>query len=80
MIRLLEYKLGNKYSANKIVKSLTKLECVPIKSDIYTVLYRDELIKDLEEKYNFDFSKKYLTLSNIRKFTTNKKRGNPYHV
>ena len=71
IIRLLEQRLNGKYSTEKIINSLRKLECTNIKSDYYLILYRDEIISVLEGLFNLDFNKKYKLLSTIKKITTN---------
>lgn len=73
ILRLLEIIIDKKYSLNYILNSLRNLNCAHIKGDIYTILHRDFAIKDIENIFSFDFSKKYINLSNIKKITTNKK-------
>ena len=65
--RLLEKKLENKYSIHKIIDSLKNYISIPIEHDICIQNYTDEIITKLEKIYNIDFSRKYLTLSEIKK-------------
>lgn len=65
--RLLEKKLNNKYSIHKIIDSLKKYNTINIEHDLCIQNYSDEVIKDLENVFNIDFSRKYLTLSEIKK-------------
>lgn len=65
--RLLEKKLNNKYSIHKIIDSLKKYNTINIEHDLCIQNYSDEVIKDLEKVFNIDFSRKYLTLSEIKK-------------
>lgn len=74
MTRLLEKKLGNKYSIHKIIESLKNYNSIPIEHDICIQNYTDEIIDELKNIFNIDFSRKYLTLSEIKKiFYSNKK-------
>lgn len=67
IVRLLEKRLGNKYSVNEIVNSLKKYNCVNIDTNIYQFIYRDEIIKEIEEEFNVDLSKKYRKREEIKK-------------
>ena len=65
--RLLEKKLGNKYSIHKIIDSLKNYNSIPIEHNLCLQNYTDEIIAELEKIFNIDFSRKYLTLSEIKK-------------
>lgn len=65
--RLLEKKLGNKYSIHKIIESLKNYNSIPIEHDLCIQNYSDEIINELGDTFNIDFSRKYLTLSEIKK-------------
>ncbi len=65
--RLLEKKLGNKYSIHKIIESLKNYNSIPIEHDLCIQNYTDEIIVELKDIFNIDFSRKYLTLSEIKK-------------
>ena len=65
--RLLEKKLSNKYSIHKIINSLKKYNTINIEHDLCMQNYSDEIIDDLGKIFNIDFSRKYLTLSEIKK-------------
>ena len=65
--RLLEKKLNNKYSIHKIIDSLKKYNTINIEHDLCIQNYSDEIIKELGKIFNIDFSRKYLTLSEIKK-------------
>lgn len=67
LTRLLEKKLDNKYSIHKIIESLRNYNSIPIEHDICIQNYTDEIIDELKNIFNIDFSRKYLTLSNIKK-------------
>lgn len=65
--RLLEKKLYNKYSIQKIINSMKNYNTVLIEHDLYMQNYTDDIIKAFEKNFKIDFSKKYRTLSEIKK-------------
>ena len=65
--RLLEKKLGNEYSIHKIINSLKKYNTINFEHDLCIQNYTDEIIDKLGKVFNIDFSRKYLTLSEIKK-------------
>ena len=67
IIRLLEKKLDRKYSNEYVIDSLKKYCSTKIEHDIYLQDFRNEVIKDFEKIFNIDLSRKYLTLSEIKK-------------
>lgn len=67
IIRLLEQKLNRKYSNEYVIDSLKKYNSTKIEHDIYLQDFRNDVIKDLEQVFNIDLSRKYLTLSEIKK-------------
>ncbi len=67
IIRLLEKKLDYKYSNHEVIESLRNYNSTNIEHDIYLQNFRNDVIKDLEEIFNIDLSRKYLTLSEIKK-------------
>lgn len=67
IIRLLEQRLDHKYSNHYVIESLRNYESTNIEHDIYLQNFRNDVIKDLESIFNVDLSRKYLTLSEIKK-------------
>lgn len=67
IIRLLETKLNKKYSNHYVIESLRNYESTKIEHDIYLQNFRNDVIKDLEKVFNIDLSRKYFTLSEIKK-------------
>ena len=67
IVRLLEKKLNNEYSFKQVIETIRKLTSQNIEHDIYIQSFRNEIIEKLEKVYNIDLSKKYLTLSQIKK-------------
>lgn len=67
IIRLLEKKTNRKYSNEYVIDSLKKYTSTRIEHDIYLQDFRNDVIKDLEKIFNIDLSRKYLSLSEIKK-------------
>ena len=65
--RLLENKLGNKYSIHKIIDAMKNYNSIPIEHDLCLQNYTDEIINEFQKIFNIDFTRKYLTLSEIKK-------------
>jgi len=66
IVRLLQHKTANVFSAGKILNSLSKINCSVIKDNVYMFDYYDEVVKQLGEMYNIDFSKKFRTQAEIK--------------
>ncbi len=67
ILRLIEYKTNRKYSTTSIINSLKKYTSNNLEHDIYLQNFTNDIIKDLSNIYNIDLSRKYLTLSEIKK-------------
>ena len=67
ILRLIEYKTNRKYSTSSIINSLGKYTSNNLEHDIYLQNFINDIIKDLSNIYNIDLSRKYLTLSEIKK-------------
>ena len=67
IIRLLEYKTNRKYSTRKMIDSLKKFNSTNIEHDIYLQNFSNGIIKDFENIFDINLSRKYLTLSEIKK-------------
>ncbi len=67
IVRLLERRLNNNYSFNKIIDTIRSYKSNLIEHDYYLQNFRNEIIKEFERSFNIDLSHKYLTLSEIKK-------------
>ena len=67
ILRLIEYKTNRKYSTTSIINSLKKYTSNNLEHDVYLQNFTNDIIKDLSNIYNIDLSRKYLTLSEIKK-------------
>ncbi len=51
-----------------MIESIKNYNCNNIEHDINFQSYIDDVIIDFQDKFNIDFSKKFLTTSKIKKF------------
>ncbi|NMB16357.1 MAG: transposase, partial [Firmicutes bacterium] len=65
--RLLELRLGNKYSIPKMVESLNKASGSLLEKNWYIFDYADEITEAITEILGVDLSRKYLKLGDIKK-------------
>ena len=59
--------MNNKYSVRQLINSMKKYSSNKIEHDVYIQNYIDDVIHDLQNIFNIDLSKKYLSLSSIKK-------------
>lgn len=67
ILRLIESKTKRKYPTSAIIDTLKNYTSNNLEHDIYIQNFTNEIIKDLSSIYNVDLSRKYLTLSEIKK-------------
>ena len=67
IIRLMQKKTGKKYSAEKIVENLRKVECMNEHENIYIFGHRNEITDALANAFGVDLAKKRLLLTEIKK-------------
>lgn len=72
--RILEMKLEHKYSTGKIIDSLSRAECSLIQQNYYVFDYYDEVLKDIGNVTNIDFSKRIRTLGEIKQVIADSKK------
>ena len=91
--RLLELRLGNKYTISKIVESLNKASGSFLEENRYAFEHADEITKAIAEMLGVDLSRKYLRLGDIEEilgatkkpdsattFCNSKMPPNPYYT
>ena len=71
ILRLLEHKMNRNYSTEKIINSIKSYSSLNIEHNIYIQSYRNEIITQLEKALSLDLSRKYLSLSEIKKILNN---------
>lgn len=74
LIRLLQYELKWKYSATAIRESLGKASGTLVSANLYAFDYYDEVLKDIGEKLGLDFSRRYMSLGEIKKMIASTKK------
>lgn len=66
IIRVLQHKLDGKYSANRIMESLRKIECTRVDKNFYIFDHVDEISLAMKDALGIDFSREFLTLKEIK--------------
>ena len=74
LARVLEFSLGGKYSITQIISSLQKCTCTNVDQNYYLFDYYDEVLKDIGDVTNVDFSTKIRTLQQIKKNISDTKK------
>ena len=72
--KILEMKLEHKYSAGRILESLSKANCSLIQQNYYMFDYFDEVLKDIGDLMNIDFAKRVRTLGDIKQTLADTKK------
>lgn len=72
--RILEMKLEHKYSAGRILESLSKASCSLIQQNYYMFDYFDEVLKAIGDLMNIDFAKRIRTLGDIKQTLADTKK------
>lgn len=67
IVRLLEKKLGNGITIERIIESLKKYNCTNIATNIYQFIYRDEVIDKISRELGMDLNRKYRKREEIKK-------------
>ncbi|MDO5151457.1 MAG: IS1634 family transposase [Oscillospiraceae bacterium] len=75
IMRILELKVQRKHCCGEIAESLRNYNCIECGQNYYRFTYFNEVIKDLGDALDIDFSPKYRTLGEIKKIFKNPKKG-----
>jgi len=67
IIRLLEFKLKNKFTTEEIISSLKKYNCSLTEQNLYMFTYYSDVIHEIEKLLDIDLSFKYVPLKDIKK-------------
>lgn len=67
--RILQHKLDKKYSVGKILESLSNFNCSHLENNYYLFNYYDNVLEDIGNVLNIDFSSKYKRLQDIKKIS-----------
>ncbi|NLB81526.1 MAG: IS1634 family transposase [Clostridiaceae bacterium] len=74
ILRLLQKRLGNQFSAHKIAESLSRANCIHLKENHFLLFYRDEVIDALKAHMELDLTRKIMTLGEIKNIFGNVKK------
>lgn len=74
LARVLQHKLDKKYSVGKILEILANCNCSQLENNYYLFNHYDEVLKDIGNIVNVDFSKKYRRLQDIKKISAESKK------
>lgn len=74
LLRLLEKKLGRKHPVPKILESLRRSSCSLLEENMYLFDYYDQVLLDIGQIMDIDFSKKYRTTGEIKKIFAGSKK------
>jgi len=74
ILRVLEYRLGDKYCARSIARSLEKASGTLLEDGYYVFDYYDEVLDELGKELGLDFSRKYMKNGDIRKMLAKSKK------
>ena len=72
--RILEMKLNHKYSARRMLESLSKAECSLLQQNYYCFDYYDDVLKDIGDITGIDFAKRIRTLADIKQVIADTKK------
>lgn len=75
IVRILEYRLKGKYSVAEMLENLGKASCSHIKENFYLFDFYNDVLEDIGKELNIDFSKKIMTLKDIKKFLGETKKS-----
>lgn len=67
LARMLQQRLNCKYSVNQILESLQKCNCSHIQENYWLFDYTDEVLTDIGNEFNINFSQKFRQLQDIKK-------------
>lgn len=74
LIRLLQLSTDNKYSTRILVNELNKISGTYLDKNYYMLDYYSDIVKEFESITGTDFSKRFMTLGEIKKIIANVKR------
>jgi transposase len=77
ILRLIGKRTGKKYSAKAIADCLDKIECINERENLYLFGYRNKLTDELGAAFGIDFTRKRLTLSEIKGLLGGVKKNAP---
>jgi len=74
LCRVLQHKVNKKYSVEKILESLKQCNCSHIENNYYIFNFFNDVLQDIGDSVNIDFSNKYMRLQEIKKILAETKK------
>jgi transposase len=65
ILRLLQYKTGNKYSCSKLIEELNSINCSYCEGNTYLFNYRSTITDELNSIFDLEFGKKWMSKKEI---------------
>ena len=75
--RIIEKRLGGKYTMQKITETLQKVACSNIGQNIWSFDYADEVTEEINHAFGTDFGRKRMTLQEIKNNFSMSKKVSP---
>ena len=72
--RILELKMQRKYSIGTLLNALSKSCCSLVQQNYYLFDYYDDVLKDIGQTFDIDFSKRIRSLGEIKKILADTKK------
>lgn len=72
--RILEMKLNHRYNISRLIESLKKAECTHLQANYYLFDYYDDVLKDIGNVFDVDFSKRVRSIGEIKNILANSKK------
>lgn len=66
LLRLIENQVGHKYSTRKLIDAMKNISGTYVDKNYYMFDYYDEIVEQLEKVTNIDFSRRFMTLGEIK--------------
>ena len=67
LVRLLQQRLGKKYSTGQIIESLAKCTCSHVQENYWLFDYTDDILEDIGNQLSINFDQKFMRLQDIKK-------------
>ena len=74
LLRLLENRLDHKYSTRKLIDTMKEMTGTYIDKNYYMFDYYDNLVEEMGRAIDVDFSRRFMTLGDIKKITAGVKK------
>ena len=75
IVRILEHRMKGKYPVTAMLESLSKASCSHNQENYYLFDFYNKILKDIGMELNIDFSKKNMSLGEIKKILGEVKKG-----